>query len=111
MKLKQRLNKLKSMYEKSKSAQVGFDCICPSCSTTFKKENYQQAFCKTKGGTICKDYYWNNVTPNKRNNKTRISPANASFMADKQNYEDHKTIFDRAFYSFDEGWDGHKDTF
>jgi hypothetical protein len=32
-------------------------------------------------------------------------------MADKQNYEDHKTIFDRAFYSFDEGWDGHKDTF
>lgn len=34
-------------------------------------------FCKSKGGTKCKDNYWNNVDPSKRDNRTRISPMNA----------------------------------
>lgn len=64
----------------AKEAGVGTECKCPSCRTMFTKTNYQQAFCKTKGGTVCKDNYWNNVTPSKRNNKTRISPASAAYM-------------------------------
>jgi len=76
---------LKALYLKAKSAKVGETAFCPSCGKPFEKTNYQQAFCKNNSGTICKDYYWNNVTPNKRNNKTRISPASASFMADRSN--------------------------
>lgn len=73
--------KLKARYELAKAANVGEQCICPSCKAPFIKDNYQQAFCKNNPGTQCKDYYWNNVTPNKRNNTTRISPANAAYMA------------------------------
>ena len=51
---------------------------------SLKKTNYQQAFCKTKSGTKCKDKYWNTVTPTKRNNKTRISPASARWMAEQE---------------------------
>ena len=69
------MGKLKEKYELSKKAKVGDTCTCPSCNTEFIKENYQQAFCKTKRKTWCKDKYWNTVTPNKRNNTTRISPA------------------------------------
>lgn len=32
------------------------------------------------GGTVCKDRYWNTVTPEKFNNTTRISPANNAYM-------------------------------
>jgi hypothetical protein len=70
----------KEKYLLSKNAKVGDKCICPSCNSVFVKEHYQQAFCKTKGGTICKDKYWNTVTPTKYNNTTRISPANAFYM-------------------------------
>ena len=73
--------KIKTRYELNKNANVGDNCICPSCGTLFEKTNYQQAFCKTKNGTKCKDKYWNTVTPEKRNNTTRISPANARYMA------------------------------
>lgn len=71
--------KLKAKYEANKNAKVGDSCICPSCNTSFIKQSYQQAFCKTKAKSICKDKYWNTITPNKRNNTTRISPANAAY--------------------------------
>lgn len=77
------MSKINKSYELSKKAKVGDTCICPSCKATFIKDNYQQAFCKTNSGTKCKDYYWNNVTPNKRNNTTRISPANAAWIASR----------------------------
>lgn len=76
--------KIKELYENAKSAKVGSTCKCPSCGTEFVKTNYQQAFCKSKNGTVCKDKYWNTVTPEKRKNTTRISPANASWMAMKE---------------------------
>jgi len=73
----------------NKEAKVGDECICPSCGTKFIKETYQQVFCKTKGGTICKDKYWNTVTPQKRCNTTRISPANARYYEERiANYDD-----------------------
>ena len=90
---------LQQKYKKSKSAKVGDKCICPSCDAEFIKTNYQQAFCKTKTGTTCKDFYWNNVTPEKRNNTTRISPANRErlkYLESEQNFDD------------DQGWDAHK---
>ncbi len=72
-----------ALYTIAKAAKVGASVTCPSCKSVFVKNNYQQAFCKTKNGTICKDNYWNNVTPSKRNNTTRISPASARFMETK----------------------------
>jgi len=61
-------------------AKVGEEITCPSCGTTHVKKSYQSVFCKSKGGTKCKDNYWNNVDPKKRNNKTRISPASARYF-------------------------------
>jgi hypothetical protein len=73
--------KIQQRYTLNKSLKVGDNCICPSCGTEFVKGNYQQAFCKSKNGTICKDKYWNTVDPKKRCNTTRVSPASARYMA------------------------------
>jgi hypothetical protein len=86
--------KLKERYSLNKESKVGDNCICPSCNSEFEKTNYQQAFCKTKSGTKCKDKYWNTVTPTKRNNTTRISPASKRWMAKMESqrefeYEEH----------------------
>jgi hypothetical protein len=81
------MKRIKAKYELSKAAKVGDNCICPSCGSHFEKTNYQQAFCKTKGKTVCKDKYWNTVIPEKRNNTTRISPASASYLASRKQKE------------------------
>lgn len=94
------IQKLKKAYIQSKSAKVGDQCTCPSCSTVFIKTNYQQAFCRKYKGTICKDYYWNNVTPNKRNNTTRISPASAAWMEQQQQDKDYRDIYN-DFHPFE----------
>lgn len=71
--------KLITLYEDCKKAKIGSTIICPSCNTQHTKNAYNTVFCKSKGSTKCKDNYWNNVTPSKRNNTTRISPANARY--------------------------------
>jgi hypothetical protein len=71
--------KLTTLYEACKSVKIGSIIKCPSCNTQHTKNAYNTIFCKTKGGSVCKDNYWNNVDPNKRNNKKRISPANARY--------------------------------
>jgi hypothetical protein len=73
-------------YTEAKEAKVGAFINCPSCNTLFEKKHYQQAFCQTKGKTVCKDKYWNTVTPEKRCNTTRISPASAKFMATRYDH-------------------------
>ena len=88
---------IRATYRQNKDAKVGDICYCPSCGQQFRKEHYQQAFCKTKSGTKCKDKYWNTVTPHKRNNTTRISPASAAFMARR---EAHDGIHDDPHDSF-----------
>jgi hypothetical protein len=93
----------KTQYQSNKSAKVNTECTCPSCGTKFIKTNYQQAFCKTKNGTICKDAYWNQVDPKKRNNTTRISPASQRWL-DKQ-AERRERYND---YDDDPSWDAHK---
>lgn len=80
--------KMKSRYKLNKAASTGEKLICPSCGTSFEKTHYQQVFCKTKPGTVCKDKYWNTVTPGKRNNTTRISPASAMYMERMKEYRD-----------------------
>ena len=94
--------KIKQRYTINKQAKVGDECICPSCGEKFVKTNYQQAFCKSKGGTTCKDKYWNTVIPQKRCNTTRISPANAEYYnnvilpdeAKKRGFPDVETMLD-----------------
>jgi len=71
---------IRATYLQNKSAIVGDICYCPACGQPFKKRSYQQVFCKTKPKTQCKDKYWNTVTPHKRNNTTRISPASAAWL-------------------------------
>jgi hypothetical protein len=77
--------RLKERYKINKEAKRGEVCTCPSCGAEFVKTRADQAFCTTKKklhgtkDTRCKDFYWNSVTPTKRNNTTRISPANARY--------------------------------
>ena len=93
--------KMVAQYEKNKRAAIGDVCKCPACLSVFTKEHYQQKFCKTKPKTFCKDYYWNNVDENKRNNTTRISPASAEYLRERIN--ERAEDFDD-----DPGWDAHK---
>ena len=88
--------KIKTRYKLNKDAKVGEKLTCPSCGKEFTKTHYQQAFCKSKGGTVCKDKYWNTVTPNKRNNTTRISPASAAWMERNLNYQ-HDEDYEHPF--------------
>lgn len=80
---------MREAYRDAKSAKIGETCICPSCGSSFIKEHYQQAFCKVAGGTVCKDKYWNTVIPTKRNNTTRISPANQAWKDKREDYNEH----------------------
>jgi len=88
--------KIKDRYKLNKLAKVNDEIICPSCGTKFIKKSYQQVFCKSKSGTKCKDKYWNTVTPNKRNNTTRISPASARWTASQEidRDESYRSIYD-----------------
>ena len=101
------MGRMKINYDLNKRVKVGGECICPACKTPFIKETYNQAFCKTKGGTICKDKYWNTVTPTKRNNTTRISPASARWLArpDRVTHytsEGYKVVGGVAYDEFDD---------
>lgn len=84
---------MRKIYKLNKGKKVGEECVCPSCGNRFIKTHHQQAFCKTKGGTRCKDKYWNTVTPHKRNNTTRISPANRAYyenvLCKERYYDEH----------------------
>jgi hypothetical protein len=94
--------KIRERYALNKETKVGAECTCPSCGTIFTKTNYQQAFCKSKPATRCKDKYWNTVDPKKRNNTTRISPASQRWLDSRERYED---------FDDDPSWDAHKDSF
>ncbi len=71
------LKSLRSLYAKAKEAKTGSEIRCPSCLSMHTKKAYNTTFDSKK----CKDNYWNNVTPTKRNNTTRISPASKAHMA------------------------------
>jgi hypothetical protein len=86
--------KMIERYKLNKNAKVGDNCVCPSCNNEFIKIYYHQAFCKSKPGTFCKDKYWNTVTPSKRCNTTRISPASAAWLADKHNQSNVHRVYD-----------------
>jgi hypothetical protein len=115
---------IEERYKLNKDSKVGVECICPSCKTKFIKNNYQQAFCKSKSGTKCKDKYWNTIDPKKRCNTTRVSPASARYMAQQMDIrgtvkrrftsEGYEIIhgvaydeFGEAVYNFDQYEDDH----
>lgn len=54
---------MKLNYYINKRMEVGSLCECPSCGYKFTKTQSGQAFCKSKKGSICKDKYWNTITP------------------------------------------------
>ena len=101
---KKAIERMKVLYINAKKVKVGDQAKCPYCETVFTKTNYQQAFCKTRVGTVCKDGYWNHVVPSKRNNTTRISPANAAFKRDVIDRKKEES----EFYDDDPSWDAHK---
>jgi hypothetical protein len=89
--------KARARYALNKAAGVGTDLTCPACGSLFTKKRKDQAFCRNRPGTECKDTYWNTVTPTKRNNVTRISPANAAYkerMEIERRYDDDTHPFD-----------------
>ena len=71
-----------SRYNANKSASVGCKLFCPSCGSTFVKNSYQQAFCKSKPKTVCKDFYWNLIKdrphPNTRFGRNFKSPNDSN---------------------------------
>ena len=83
-----KVSTMKSRYRSNKEKTLYSECTCPSCGTVFQKERRNQVFCRTKGGTICKDKYWNTVDPKKRNNTTRISPASRKYLERKRSYKE-----------------------
>lgn len=98
--------KIRERYKLNKETKVGGECVCPSCGTTFVKTQHQQAFCKSKNGTVCKDKYWNTVDPKKRCNTTRISPSSKRWLDQQAEYRFNNEDFDD-----DPSWDAHKDSF
>jgi hypothetical protein len=106
--------KLIEARQKCIDAKVGETIICPSCGTQHVKKSYQSLFCKSKGGTKCKDNYWNNVDQSKRCNTTRISPANARYLnnvilperAREFGFPDVETMLNHVD-DFDGSWDAH----
>ena len=107
--------KMKVRYNINKTAKRGETLTCPSCGKSFIKGHYAQAFCKSKSGTKCKDKYWNTVTPEKRNNTTRISPANAAYynahlgkenFARKRGYPSYEDMIDAQAME-DGSWEAH----
>lgn len=90
---------LKKLYELAQSAKVGDTIKCPGCCNEYVKQSYQQKFCKKRGGTKCKDKYWNTVTPNKKNNTTRISPASAAWMAEQEDRRERQGYYDEHPFS------------
>lgn len=98
------LKSLRSLYKKAKEAKTGSEIRCPSCLSMHTKKAYNTTFDSKQ----CKDNYWNNVTPTKRNNTTRISPANDAYMQENNigKYREEDTDFDD-----DQSWDAHKDSF
>lgn len=55
--MKQRI----TAYIAAKKSKVGDVIACPGCFHHFKKKSYNQKFCRRKGGTVCKDRYYNKI--------------------------------------------------
>jgi hypothetical protein len=105
---------LKKRREVCQNAPIGSEIVCPSCGTAHIKKAYNTVFCKTKGGTVCKDNFWNNVDPKKRNNRTRISPGNKAYYnnvilpkkARELGFPDVESMKNHVD-DFDGSWDAH----
>jgi hypothetical protein len=55
-----------SSYKAAKAAKVGETVACGCCNKKFVKRSYQQAFCSNRGNNNCKDRYWNEAVPERK---------------------------------------------
>lgn len=94
------MKKLKAKYELNKSKSIGEEISCTMCNKVFVKKTKQQAFCGGRWDTRCKDKFWNTVTPNKRNNTTRISPASARWLDKQQEQREQRRNYDDYDHPF-----------
>lgn len=100
-----------ALRKNAQDAPIGSEIKCPSCGTMHTKKAYNTIFCKSKDGSVCKDNYWNNVDNKKRNNTTRISPANAAFKEEMKSRREDSFMYNmRGMDDDDPSWDAHKDT-
>ena len=53
-------------YKTTKAAKVGTMVACGCCNAKFIKRSYQQAFCSNRGANNCKDRYWNEMDPERK---------------------------------------------
>ena len=105
-----KISEMQQQYAIAKEIKVGGRFKCPACSSLLTKKSYQHTFC----GPKCKDLYWNNVDPRKKNNRTRISPASSRWMliqgakrdsrAMQHGYPDHKSMVESQMMD-DPSWD------
>lgn len=58
-----RIDLLKSRYDKAKAALVKETIRCPNCNKSHVKTTYHKIFC---GKVKCKDTYWNTVDDTRR---------------------------------------------
>lgn len=57
----ERVYKMRSIYNKNKTAKTGEKIKCACCGKTILKANYQTQFCSNRGRGNCKDSFWNRV--------------------------------------------------
>jgi len=57
---------MRDRYDANKEAKTGTTIACACCGKSIKKKSYQTQFCSNKGRGNCKDTYWNNVCPKRR---------------------------------------------
>ena len=73
------LIEMKEEYLQASVTPIGEMMTCPGCGTRIKKKTYQHKFC----GPKCKDLYWNNVDPRKKNRKHKKSHYNKYNVGEK----------------------------
>jgi hypothetical protein len=75
--MKLTISELNRRYLNSRMSLTGDKVECPSCGKTFIK-SHGKVFCsnnKTSKLLNCKDFYWNNVTPHKKNRGIKKLPT------------------------------------
>lgn len=106
---------MRKIYLQTADVRIGNEMTCPECGSIIRKKTYQHKFC----GKICKDRYWNNIDPRKKNWKhkrshyTKYNVEAKSFanrlgdpLAKRRGYPSHAEMLDSLALE-DGSWDAH----
>lgn len=63
------INECVDRYNRADRAETGATIECPWCKKYIVKRTYHKKFCSNgkQGAKNCKDLYWNNIDPKRRN--------------------------------------------